>query len=635
MGQRAAWSGSVAAFLDRPAGTPLESVLQEALGRVPGATAWWIVLDWRLLRRSRRVDAAIATDRAVVALQFRPGAAAFTAADRLAAEDAALDLAEFHAGSRCAPVLPVVLIPNGARPRPQLPLPLAGAAAAIEATRLTLPKLLAELARFPAIGLDPAAWAAAPYAPIPGLIEAAAMLYANHGDSRLRLAAAGPDAVCRTTAAIRASIAEAQAYAQKRVVFVTGAPGAGKTLCGLDLAFEPGVAASFLTGNPTLVHILREALVRDAVGRGMQRRAAQRRMQAVIQALPQFRDAHVAGDAPPPEHLLIIDEAQRCWSRDYAVRKTRNRTVKLTDSEPGHLLDIASRRPGWGVLVCLIGGGQEIHDGEGGLAAWGEALRIRPHWSVRAADRQTADPRQRLPALPNLRTVAELHLGAPIRAVRAPTAVDWVDAVLADDPVGAAAIARGAGGVPFVVTRSLAAMRAALRPSAARTAGLLASSAARRLRAEGLGSVLAHQDEDAVARWFLDRWPDIRSGDALEVVASEFAVQGLELDRAGLCWDGDLIRGASGWQARRFRANGWTRASGEARANRLNAYRVLLTRARHGTVIWVPQGSPRDPTRDPACYDAIAEYLLGCGAAALDGSRAVPEDGPPPEPALL
>ena len=650
MGLPCAWSGCAASFLaldERAVGEERAraavSPLQEAIARVPGAGDWWVVLDLRLLRLGRRVDAVVATDRAVLAIQARPGASGFTSADRLAAEDAALDLADFHDGSRGVPVIPVLLVPDGAGVRQQFPLPLAGAAPVMEATRLTLPGLLRQIAGFPALGRDGANWAASAYAPVPGLMEAACLLYAAHGVNALRLAGAGPDGVRRTQAAVAGAVAQARTCGEKVVVFVTGAPGAGKTLCGLDLAFAPGEGTTFLTGNPTLVHVLRAALVRDAVGRGLDRRAATRRMEAVIQALPGFRD-HYAGRAEPPgERLLVIDEAQRCWSRRHAVSKTRNRAVALSDSEPGHLLDIMARRPGWAVMVCLVGGGQEIHDGEGGLAAWGEALQARPGWRVWAPEPalDATDPRQRLPALAGLRSSPDLHLGMPIRSVRAPVTACWVEAVLADAPERAAAIAAAAGGVPFTVTRSLEEMRAALRQRGTRTAGLVASSTARRLRAEGVGAVLAHQDDDAVARWFLDRWPDIRSGDALEVAASEFGVQGLELDRVGLCWDADLVRGPGGWMARRFRASAWTRAGDEARSNRINAYRVLLTRARHGTLIWVPCGDGRDPTREPRRYDEVAAYLLACGAGkldepSLDAGGLVAEDAAEAvEPALL
>ena len=541
VGLLCAWSGTVAAFRALDAATAGQdrsriaaAILQNALPPGLEVDRWSVAFDVRLLRLGRRIDAVIATGEAVVAIQVRPGASSFHAADRLAAENAALDLADFHAGSHGLPVIPVVLVPNGARVRQQFPLPLAGAAQAVEASRLTLPGLLRQIASFPsaerAAGRAGVAWAEGGYAPVPGLIDAACRLYAGHGDDDLRRASAGPDAVRRAMAAVSAAVADAQVSGQKLVVFVTGAPGAGKTFCGLDFAFAPGPAA-FLTGNPTLVHVLRAALVRDALGRGIERRAAERRVAAVIQALPQFRDHYVGRRDSPAEAVLVIDEAQRCWSRDHAVRRTRTRPAPLQDSEPGHLLDIMARRPGWAALLCLVGGGQEIHDGEGGLAAWGEALAARPEWRVWAPEvaMRAKDLRQRLPELANLERSADLHLEAPIRAVRAPATASWVEALLADAPEQAAELARAAGGVPFAVTRSLDTLRLDLRQRGTRSSGLLASSTARRLRAEGLGAVLAHQDDDAVARWFLDRWPDIRSGDALEVAGTEFAVQGLEL----------------------------------------------------------------------------------------------------------
>ena len=227
-----------------------------------------------------------------------------------------------------------------------------------------------------------------------------------------------------------------------------------------------------------------------------------------------------------------------------------------------------------------------------------------------------------------------------------------MNAVLAGDAAGAHAVAAAAGGVPFRVTRSLEALRAGLRAACRgrRRAGLVASSGARRLRAEGLGAVLPHQDEVAVARWFLDRWPDVRSAGALEVVATEFCIQGLELDHIGLCWDADLVRpdtdapegtparapaNAGPWVVRAFRGTAWTRPQrAETVQNRLNAYRVLLTRARQDTAIWVPRGDDADPTRDPALYDAVAAFLLACGAGSLEDAPP-PAETPAPMPMLL
>jgi len=284
------------------------------------------------------------------------------------------------------------------------------------------------------------------------------------------------------------------------------------------------------------------------------------------------------------------------------------------------------RRTDGPVIVCLVGGGQEIHDGEGGLREWGTALLARPHWRVLAPPqvRESRDLRQKLPQAVVIEERRELHLSTGLRAVHAERAADWVAAVLADDVAAARAIAAAAP-PPFVLTRSLEAMRAALRHACARgtrRCGLVASGKAARLRAEGLGVELLHQTPELVAHWFLDRFPgDIRASNALETTASEFAIQGLELDEVGLAWDGDLVRDGAGWLARSFSGTRWTRtADPERRSNRLNAYRVLLTRARHRTIIWVPQGDVADSTRDPSLLDGIAAFLQACGVRPLVAS---------------
>ncbi len=361
-------------------------------------------------------------------------------------------------------------------------------------------------------------------------------------------------------------------------------------------------------------------------------------MEGAIQALPRFRDHHVARAEIPAERIVVIDEAQRCWSRDHAIRKTRDRPVQLTDSEPGHLLEILGRHDGFAAIICLVGSGQEIHDGEGGLAEWGLALAAQPGWRVLAApDTQNADARQRLGDIAGLQTIAALHLNVPVRQIRSAAAGPWVDAVLSGDAAAALAIAEAAGGIPYRVTRSLDALKSWLRGDTRglRRCGLLASSGASRLRAEGLGVELPHMDAQAVARWFLDRWPDVRASDALEMVATEFSCQGLELDYAGLCWDGDLLRipGRHPWLVRDFRGTRWTLPSQpEAVLNRLNSYRVLLTRARYETVIFVPRGDAGDATRHPAVFDAVADFLTACGAGVLTSEVAIEALA---EPALL
>ena len=574
------------------------------------------ITDWRLPRLNRRIDRIVLMPGAIVACTLREGRK-HTKRDRDAAEDAALDLHDFHAASRAYPVVPLLVTRDAVISNPARPLMLPGVTPVMECNDAALDATLQAIdstSRFGAV-LDPAVWRAAEYRPIPSLIEAARMLYARHGVAEIAAAHAEAGNLRATRQAIAAAIEQAAAGGRPTVVFVTGIPGAGKTLCGLDTAFAGD--AAFLTGNPSLVHVLREALARDS---GLSLRAARQRMEGVIQALPAFRD-YYAGGGIPSERVVVIDEAQRCWTASHAIAKTADRRVKLLCSEPALLLDIMARRPDGPVIVCLVGTGQEIHDGEGGLAEWGAALRERPHWrAMAAADALGAHTdRQRLPHLPNLEPEPALDLRVPVRSLRSAAAPIWVDAVLAGDADTARCIA-GAG-VPFTVTRSLDDMRAQLRRNCrgTRRAGLVCSSGARRLRAAGLGATLPHDDPGAVARWFLDPRPDVRSSNALEVCATEFFVQGLELDVAGLCWDGDLIRDHAGWQLRAFRGSAWTKPrSAEKLQNKLNAYRVLLTRARYETVIWVPRGDPNDPTRDPAVLDAIATFLLSCGAKRLE-----------------
>ncbi len=341
---------------------------------------WTVLPDWHLPRLRRRIDAVVLMPRAIVACTVRAGRR-HSARDRDAAEDAALDLHDFHAGSRLHPVVPLLVTLDAARNTAARPLMLPGVTPVLEANAATLEPTLRDIASAAAFGplLASADWQDAPYRPVPSLIEAARMLYARHGVADIRTAHADAHNLGATRAAIAEAVAAAAVTKQPTILFVTGIPGAGKTLCGLDTAFAG--QAAFLTGNPSLVHVLREALARDS---GLSLRAARQRMEGVIQALPAFRDCY-AGGGIPPERVVVIDEAQRCWSAAHARAKTATRPVKLADSEPALLLDIMARRTDGPVILCLVGTGQEIHDGEGGLAGWGEALQTRPAWKVIAA----------------------------------------------------------------------------------------------------------------------------------------------------------------------------------------------------------------------------------------------------------
>jgi hypothetical protein len=609
----------------------LAALLQATLRRHPGAGAWTVLLDFDLLRLEKRIDAVLLTDRAILVVAFRHRAAAFTPADRTQVEDDALDLFDFHAGSRAHPVVPILLAEK-APPRPQsLPLLWHGVVPPLCIPADGLGALLAEIQRAvpaPATPLDGAAWARAAYRPVPGIIEAAQRLFERHGVEEIASARADVANLRATTAAIRRALAGAQAAGERRVVFVTGVPGAGKTLCGLNLVFgrEAGEGTAFLTGNAPLVAVLRGALERDAVQRqGRGRRQPRREARSLLQNVHRFLEHHQRHpEEIPAEAVVVFDEAQRAWDADQARRDTQRRRSVLTDSEPAHLLEIMARRPGWSAVVALIGQGQEINTGEAGLAEWGRVIAASGGaWRATAAPvvlEAAAEPAQRLAAgHPDwLRLDPDLALTVPVRSVHHDRAADWVDAVLNDRPRQAAAIAAG-GDLPFHLTRDLGALRRALRDRARglRRAGLVCSAKAKRLRAEGLGAQLQGADAEVV-NWFLCRWPDIRGSDALEVCATEYACQGLELDLVGLAWGGDFVREPGGWRARRLSGSRWQSVgAAESQRHIRNTYRVLLTRARHATLIFVPRGDPGDPTRSPAEAEAVAAYLLACGAKPL------------------
>ncbi|MFH5924040.1 DUF2075 domain-containing protein [Roseomonas xinghualingensis] len=608
-------------------------LLQAALA-APEAAGWTVMFEYDLLRLEKRADCVILTDRAVLVLEIKDGAATHALADLRQAEDYALDLHDFHAGCRGIPVVPVLVATRAPATSFNRPLIWHGVAAPFRANAEGLGDTLHAIHSSigtPASALDHNAWLAAPYRPVPNVLEAAAMLFDRHRSAEMLSARADAANLTRTTQAVQRAIDSAREAGEHVAVFVTGIPGAGKTLCGLNIVFGAlqGHGAAFLTGNMPLIDVLRESLVRQAAPDGSRRRA-QARAQAVtaLQNVHRFLEHYAERPREQPEaRVIVFDEAQRAWDRAQATRPSQRRGAsRLTDSEPAHTLEIMARHGDWSVVVALIGNGQEINTGEAGLAEWGRVIAGAPGWRAVAPGRALSAPitAQRLAEGSQswLTLDDDLDLTVPMRSVRDPQGAPWVDAVLSGDKEAAIRIAHESGGVPYFVTRDLSTMRAALRhlSRGMRRAGLVASSGARRLRAEGLGTQAAD-----IPHWFLDRWPDIRASDALETYATEYDCQGLELDQVGLAWGGDMLRGVEGWRMRSLSGPRWNTVRNETeRAFILNTYRVLLTRARYETVIWVPPGSPatdgawHDPTRDAAELDAVAAHLLACGARHLE-----------------
>jgi hypothetical protein len=598
------------------------AVLRDALVELPADCR--LLLEYPLLRLGRRIDAVLVTRAAILVLEFKVGAGFVAEGDRRQVEDYALDLQDFHAGSLNQPIVPVVVATDAQVTLPQWPLCWHNVSSVFGANAVSLRGLIAAVldrccsTRNP---IDVARWEAAPYRPVPTIVDAARMLYGRHGIDDIRTARAEVGNLTRTTDAIVAAVAGARSHGQHVVVFVTGIPGAGKTLCGLNTVFATDAGAAFLTGNFPLVYVMRAALERDARNQGRSVRMARQETESAIQPLMGFLRDNLEREAAPHEHVIVFDEAQRAWDAAFGARKFGH-----PQSEAAMFLDIMRRHRDWAAIIALVGNGQEINTGEAGLSAWGDALLERPDWRVHAAPvaLSAKNKRQRLfvEAPTSIAVDQALHLDVPVRSLKSAAAAPWVDAVLVGDVDLARRIADEADGVPFLLTRSLAAMRRCLRTLARgrRRSGLVCSAGARRLRADGINPNFPHMEADTVANWFLANWPDVRASDALEMPATQFACQGLELDYVGLCWGNDLVRrmGRRDWVVRNFVGSRWQEPRGEAAiAYQVNTYRVLLTRARYATIVWVPAGDVTDGTRDPATFDGIFDFLVACGAGVV------------------
>jgi hypothetical protein len=485
-------------------------------------------------------------------------------------------------------------------------------------------KISACLARYDMMGgepIDPRHWDDSEYAPTPTIIEAAQSLYAGQNVREISRCSGGIQNLTRTTDAIIRAVEESRAGNRKRICFITGVPGAGKTLAGLNIVHNKELherdLGVFLSGNGPLVRVLTEALARDGALRlGESLEQSRRRVETFIQNVHRFIDAYFPSpDKVPVDKVVIFDEAQRAWDAAQSAKK-----FKRPFSEPEILLEIMDRHKDWSVIVALVGNGQEINQGEAGLSEWGRALCTRfRHWEVLVSPDLKVGTHATgaclFPEEPEgikISEVGSLHLAVNLRSYKAEVVSDFIDAVLRLEPEQARVLTRRLREFPIALTRELSEAKSWLRARRRghRRIGLVASSGARRLRAHGL-DVTARLE---VENWFLNGSHDVRSSHYLEVPATEFGIQGLELDWTGLCWGGDLYPEARSWVCRDFRGTQWQLVRDPSRRRYIvNKYRVLLTRAREGTVIWVPSGDPNDSTRPPYVYNRIAGYLAECG----------------------
>jgi hypothetical protein len=487
--------------------------------------------------------------------------------------------------------------------------------------------LLACLQEIRTSPIDPLKWEAGQYKPTPTIIEAAQALYRGHNVKEISRSDAGAINLSETSDAIDRIIELSKQNNQKVICFITGVPGAGKTLAGLNIAnrrlqFGEEEHAVFLSGNGPLVNVLREALIRDDVSKGQKRKNAAREAQAFIQNIHHFRDEYFTNQNTPLERVVIFDEAQRAWTKEMTASfmKRKRGYLNFEMSEPAFLISVMDRHIGWAVIICLIGGGQEINTGEAGLTEWFVALKKDfPDWKVFVSQQITDSefllqkkPTDLLP--PGQVTVEDrLHLAVPVRSFRSEKLAAFIKAILDEDLEVAQKLQPVINPkYPICLTRNLKQAKdwVCQKARGGERFGLLASSGAARLRPEGI-FVSA---EIEVEHWFLDKRFDVRSSYALEGVATEFDIQGLELDWAIVAWDADLRYANGHWDFKSFKGNKWQTIGDETRKRYLlNSYRVLLTRARQGMIIFVPEGDDKDITRLPSFYDGTFEYLEAIG----------------------
>jgi len=579
------------------------------VGEYRSTDGWTVFFEYTIPRRRTRPDIVLLTRGAVIVIEMKVGATTFLRADELQANDYARDLRDFHEASRDLTVIPVLCSTEARN------ADCTGGDAVCRANSTTLGQLLVELDRLHAEphGVESVAWERSRYFPTPNILETARDVYAGH--EVREISHAGADNLGGTVDAIRGLIREARKNSQRILCLVTGVPGSGKTLAGLSAVHEPGTQSGakalgvYLSGNGPLVDVLQYALAKDLVVRGQSSLQQARRSTSVfIQMVHAFVQELAGTTAAPPENVIVFDEAQRAWDRQRMANKQG-----FDDSEAGVTLDIMSRAEGWSVVVALVGEGQEINSGEAGVAAWIEALDARPEWEVVTSPHLVGQVGR------DVSTSAALHLDVGVRAPRAQRLADWAHALVSGHGTLAAEVCPREEDFPVYLTRSLGDMRSYLNDCASidRRTGLVASAQARRLRAFGIEMNGAFQGGIDWPKWFVEPPDDIQSSYALEVAASEFKCQGLELDWTGLCWGSDFNWDPSlaAWRARRLRGGRWVNDSDSTFAT--NRYRVLLTRARYGMVIWVPRADSSVLQVDPVALDETATFLVDAGAQPL------------------
>lgn len=633
-----------------------------------------IIFEFSIPRLGKRIDVVVLLRGIVFAIEFKAGEDSYLRADMEQVMDYALDLKNFHLASHHRTIVPILVATEAKESSNKLRFSVYNDQ--IYDPLLTNAENLGELIgkvidnehALPSSINEFADWAISRYSPTPTIIEAASALYQSHSVEDITRHEAAGAALEETTRFVLDVINQSKENCEKSICFVTGVPGAGKTLVGLNVAIQQSIKAEnspegernlavYLSGNGPLVKVLTAALAKDKQkqerkkGNKCNITDAKREVSQFIQIIHRYRSnmlakiklpitdgkleidetksvAHHTAGHGEVEHVAIFDEAQRSWDLEHLAgwlarggsRGGMKKVANFPMSEAEFLIWSLDLRKDWAVIVCLVGGGQEINTGEAGIGEWIRAVNETfPGWKVyisqHLTDKEYAEGNvaKLVSQNPNVKMVDQLHLAVSMRSFRAEDLSKFVHYILDRNVEQASALYRSfKERYPVVLTRDLNKAKQWLEEKArgSERYGLVVSSQAYRLKPLAIDVRL----QPDIESWFLADKMDVRSSLFLEDAATEFDIQGLELDWTCLVWDGDFRYTPDGWNHNSFRGSKWQKIrQPEAQAYQLNAYRVLMTRARQGMIICIPEGNEDDHTRLPEFYDGTYEYLKSIG----------------------
>jgi DUF2075 family protein len=593
-----------------------------------------IFFEFSIPRMGKRVDNIVIYKDSILVFEFKVGSEKF---DNYAVEqvmDYALDLKNFHEGSHHNKIFPILVSTESKDINDVISIYHENLFNPFLINSKHIEKIFINISNISNDNyIDPNYWENSIYKPTPTIVEAAQALYKGHNVKEISRSDSGAINLSKTANCLNEIIEFSKKNSKKAICFITGVPGAGKTLAGLNIATErmkadEGEHAVFLSGNGPLVEVLREALTRDKVlsekekGIKITKKEASIKSNAFIQNIHHFRDDNLISLKPPIEKVVVFDEAQRAWNLEQAssFMKRKKGVSDFNMSEPEFLIDVMNRHDDWCTIICLIGGGQEINTGEAGLEEWIKSLQNKySNWDVYYSNLIEVDSNylNEINLINwlkiNCNKKTDLHLAVSLRSFRSEKLSEFIENLIALNFEKSKLLYHQLKeNYPIVITRNLEKAKEFIKTNSkgSERFGVIASSGARRLRAHGIDV----KNEISASNWFLNDKTDIRSSYFMEEIATEFDIQGLELDWTCICWGADFYLENNNWNYRNFKGTKWQNINSEIGKKYLkNAYRVLMTRARQGMVIFIPKGSDEDKTRCKKYYDHTYNYLRRIG----------------------